>query len=222
MMYNLFIKYLSLLDMRLIRGRVQMFVATRYATNKRSSSNDLKALSSTGWSFCFIGGTKEKMQIGNFYFLNDSYFTDFTDGMLMSNKETVQGTAHDRPCFYAIYDESTTLYWLIPFSSKVSKFKSIYQKKIDRHGKCDTIAFGNVLGHEKAFLIQNMCPVLPCYIKNEYIDSAANVPVRLDGVFEKELITKAKKVLALQRKGIKLIFPDVLQIEKELIQKLDN
>lgn len=67
-----------------------------------------------------------------------------------------------------------------------------------------------------------MCPVLPCYIKNEYIDSAANVPVRLDGVFEKELIIKAKKVLALQRKGIKLIFPDVLQMEKELISKLDE
>ncbi|MEG6612860.1 hypothetical protein V6C42_08395 [Pseudoclostridium thermosuccinogenes] len=162
------------------------------------------------------------MQVGNFYFLDDSYFTDFRDEKLMGNKETVQNTLHDRPCFYAIYDESTSLYWLIPISSKVSKFKSIYQDKINRYGKCDTIAFGYVLGHEKAFLIQNMCPVLPCYIKNEYKDSKANVPVRVDGIFEKELISKAKKVLALQRKGIKLIFPDVLKIEKELMKKLDK
>lgn len=70
------------------------------------------------------------MQIGNFYFLNDSYFIDFTNEMLMSNKETARGTAHDRPCFYAIYDENTSLYWLIPISSKIAKFKSIYQKKM--------------------------------------------------------------------------------------------
>lgn len=82
--------------------------------------------------------------------------------------------------------------------------------------------FGKVLGHEKAFLIQNMCPTIPRYIKNEYIDNKANVPVKLDGVFEKELITKAKKVLALNRKGIKLIFPDVLQIEKDLIKEINK
>jgi len=41
--YNIYRnKYLSLLDMRLTRGRVQIFVATRYATNKRSSSNLLR------------------------------------------------------------------------------------------------------------------------------------------------------------------------------------
>jgi hypothetical protein len=31
--------------------------------------------------------------------------------------------------------------------------------------------------------------------------------------------TKAKRVLALQRKGIKLIFPDVLSIEAKLLEK---
>jgi len=40
-----YIKYLLLLDMQLKKGRVQMFVATRYATEKRSSSNVFKALS---------------------------------------------------------------------------------------------------------------------------------------------------------------------------------
>ena len=76
-----------------------------------------------------------------------------------------------------------------------------------------------VLGKEKAFLIQNMCPVTSSYIKNEYIDSAANVPVRVDGAFEQELLEKAKRVLALHRKGIKLIFPDVLSIEAKLLNE---
>ena len=35
---------------------------------------------------------------------------------------------------------------------------------------------------------------------------------------EKELKDKAGKVLALQRKGAKLIFPDVLSIEQELLK----
>lgn len=48
---------------------------------------------------------------------------------------------------------------MIPFSSRVSKFTGIYNKKIQKYGKCDTIVFGDVLGHRKAFLIQNMEPV---------------------------------------------------------------
>ena len=157
------------------------------------------------------------MDEGHFYFLLDSYFTDFPDPYLMKNKESINGSLHDRPCFYAFRDEGTGLYWMIPFSSQVEKFRGYYNSKIERYGKCDTITFGEVLGFEKAFLIQNMCPVTEKYIKNEYIDSRASVPVRIDGRFEAELISKAKRVLALQRKGVKLIFPDVLKIEKELL-----
>lgn len=162
------------------------------------------------------------MEIGHFYFLNDNYFIDFPDNYLMTNKENIQGVVHDRPCYYAIYDNSTSLYWVIPISSQLTKFRVLYQDKINRYGKCDTIAFGKVLGHEKAFLIQNMCPVLPRYIKNEYIDSSSNTPVRLDGVSKKTLIKKAKKVLSLHKKGVKLIFPDVRQIEKELIKEINK
>ena len=108
---------------------------------------------------------------------------------------------------------------MIPFSSKVEKFENIYNKKVKKYGKCDTIVFGEVLGHRKAFLIQNMCPVIPKYVKNEYIDKNDNNPVRVNTLLEKELLNKAKRVLALQRKGIPLIFPDVLRIERELLSQ---
>ena len=156
---------------------------------------------------------------GHFYYIDDQYFVDFPDDRLMQNKETVGGHPHDRPCFYAFKDEKTGLYWMIPFSSQVNKFKGYYNSKIKRYGKCDTIIFGEVLGFEKAFLIQNMCPVTEEYIKNEYIDKKASVPVRIDGRLEAELISKAKKVLALHRKGVNLIFPDVIKIERELLSK---
>jgi hypothetical protein len=63
-----------------------------------------------------------------------------------------------------------------------------------------------------------MCPITQAYIRNEYLDGN-NVPVRINGVLEQELIKKATKVLKLQRLGKKLIFPDVLSIEASLINK---
>lgn len=131
------------------------------------------------------------MEIGHFYYIDDQYFKDFPDPYLMQNKEKVNGQLHDRPCFYAFQDSNTQLFWMIPFSSQVSKFKGIYNKKMQKYHRCDTIVFGEVLGHEKAFLIQNMCPITEKYMKNEYLDSAANIPVRVDGRLEKELKDKA-------------------------------
>ncbi len=202
------------------KGRVQMIVATRYATHKRSSSNAYKLHSLNG--VYFFWGVNSRMNSGHFYYLTDQYFRDFPDKMLMQNKETINEILHDRPCFYAFEDASSGLFWMIPFSSQVEKYRGYYDKKILKNHKCDTIAFGKVLGHEKAFLIQNMCPVTIKYIKNEYIDNVAKIPVQVDGVFERELVKKAKHVLALQRKGYKLIFPDVEDIEARLLRKLEN
>ena len=159
------------------------------------------------------------MNEGHFYFIDDQYFIDFPDDKLMSNKETINGQVHDRPCFYAFQDNNTGLYWMIPFSSRVSKFRGHYNSKISKYGRCDTIVFGCVLGHEKAFLIQNMCPITTQYIKNEYLDNGTLIPVRIDRRTESELVTKAKRVLTLERSGIHLIFPDVLRIEQELLSR---
>lgn len=163
------------------------------------------------------------MEIGHFYYITDQYFIDFPDDYSMKNKEADEnGEAHDRPCFYAFKDTETGLYWMIPFSSQVGKYKKIYNKKIGKYGRCDTIVFGNVLGHTKAFLIQNICPILPEYVKNEYYDKIANIPVRVSGDFEKRLKEKAERVLNLQRHGKKLIFTNVLEIESKLLDRLDK
>lgn len=156
------------------------------------------------------------MEIGHFYFLSDTYYEEVPSEGLMQNREAVNGVPHDRPCFYAFFDEATHLFWLIPFSSRVEKYRAIYQTKLQRYGKCDTIIFGKVLGHEKAFLLQNMCPVTETYISGEYIDARTSLPVRVDAALEAELSKRARKLLALQRKGIRLVFPDIIEIEKRL------
>lgn len=97
----------------------------------------------------------------------------------------------------------------------MTKYKEIYEKKVLRYGKCDTIVFGNVLGVEKAFLIQNMCPITDKYIKNEYINSG--IPVVLDNVTSDLIQKKATKVLTLLNHNVvNLIFPDVKAIENKL------
>ena len=132
------------------------------------------------------------------------------------------GQPHNRPCFYAFKDTGTGLYWMIPFSSQVDKFREVYNKKVEKYKYCNTIKFGYVLGHEKAFLIQNMCPVTDKYILNKYLNGTSQTPVQIDNVLAKNLVSDAKKVLLLQRKGMNLIFPDVLKIEAILLGKIHN
>jgi hypothetical protein len=153
---------------------------------------------------------------GNFYFIEDQYFIDFPDPLLMKKKELIAGQPHDRACFFAFTGDSGGIFWMVPFSSNLDKYKTVYHAKLSKYGKCDTIAFGNVLGYQKAFLIQNMCPLINKYVKNEYMDSNF-VPVQLDGAFEKKLVQMGKMVLSLERQGKKIIFPDVLAIEKKLL-----
>lgn len=163
------------------------------------------------------------MDKGTFVFLSNDYFLDFPDDKLMKNKEVVDGKLHDRPCFYAFtLPENENIYWVIPFSSRTDKYHKIFDKKIEKYHKCDTIVFGEVIGHEKAFLIQNMCPVTEKYINAVYIDTRAKMPVRLENPLAKTIETKAKSVLQKQRRGIPLIFSDVLTIEIKLIEQLEK
>ena len=155
---------------------------------------------------------------GHFYFLMDQYYKDFPNQGLMFNKETVNGKPHNRPCFYLYQDTTTGLYWMIPLSSKVQKYEEIYNHKVSKYGQCDTIVFAEILGHKKAFLIQNICPASEKYIGVEYTDKN-NVPVRIPGNIEEELRKKAKKIISLVRQGKKLVFPDILVIEKTLLNK---
>ena len=158
------------------------------------------------------------MENGHFYYITDQYFIDFPDPNQMRNKETINGKPHDRPSFYAFQDPKTGLYWMIPFSSQVAKYRKYWNIKMAKHHRCDTILFSTVLGHEKAFLVQNMCPVTTAYIKNEYFCGRSNVPVRVSEPFEEELLKCATRALMLQRKGKRVIFPDVLAIEAALLK----
>ena len=106
---------------------------------------------------------------------------------------------------------------MVPVTSKVAKFKKIYDQKVKEHKKCDTIVLGKLLGRDCAFLIQNMFPITEKYIKEEYVQRSNNVPVTISKPLANETIAKQKKVLALVKAGIHgLVFTDVIVLEEKL------
>ena len=146
------------------------------------------------------------VKLGSFYFIKEEYFEEFPDSNLMKNKEIINGVKHNRPAYYSFLDTTTNIQWVIPISSKVDKYKKIYDEKINKKKKCDTLVFGYVLGEEKAFLIQNMCPITPEYISNVYIDKATGEEVCINKKLRKELDKKAKNVLRLIKCGYSVGF----------------
>lgn len=167
------------------------------------------------------------MQQGKFYFISDEFFEKYDyEGHLMRNKKG----EHNRPCFYTFADPgNANIFWCVPVSSQVSKFERIAEQKIlyqikqgVKTPKCNTIRFGEVLGHKKAFLIQNIFPVTDKYILNMYIDKNTNNPVTVSRKLEKEIYKSARDVLKLTAYGHKnLVFSDIMRIRSELIAETE-
>ena len=158
------------------------------------------------------------MDSGRFCFLSDQYYEDFKDEYLMQNNEVVDGVMRDRPCFFVFKDNiMPEILWLVPISSNYSKYKALHDKKVQRYGKCNTIRFGSVLGRQAAFLIQNMCPVTERYIREVYVDKNG-VPIQIDNRIVADVTTNAREVLAITKRGAKIIFPNVKGI-LDILQK---
>jgi len=113
----------------------------------------------------------------------------------------------------------TEILWLVPISSNYKKYKGLYDKKVIRYGKCNTIRFGDMLGKQAAFLIQNMCPVTKQYIRETYIDKNG-IPIQIDERVVEDVISNAREVLAITKRGIKIVFPDINTIHTELCKQI--
>lgn len=162
-----------------------------------------------------------KMGEAQLYFLSDQYYVDFPDDKLMRNKEIVAGQISRRPCFLAFADKAVPkIFWLVPISSRVEKYRREEQKKIERYGRCNTIRFGTVLGREAAFLIQNMCPVTGRYM-TPYVDKNKR-PIRLDGRVVADVVRNAHEVLGIANRGARVIFPDIKAIYAALVLQLQG
>lgn len=155
------------------------------------------------------------------FFLSNQYYADFPDDKLMKNKDVINGVPHNRPCFFAFADSKhPEIYWIVPISSRYEKYRKLAQSKIEKYGRCNTIRFGTVLGRDTAFLIQNMCPATEKYL-TAYIDKN-HCPIRIDNRIAADVERNARDVLAIAKRGAKVVFPDVFKIYNDLVRQLEE
>lgn len=161
------------------------------------------------------------MEIGKLYFVKDEFYNIFKDGGLLENKEIVNGKEHGRPCCYLFKfdNEKSDIYWMIPISSQVTKYKKEYQKSIDKYGKCDNISFGYILGEERAILPQNLFPITKEYIGIKYIDKHTGKAIVLPKNLMSELNAKARKKIRYNKDGKPFEMTNIMKIYDELLKK---
>lgn len=147
-----------------------------------------------------------------FYIVKDKFFKDMDDPYLKGNKEA------NRPHYYCFKDEGTNLYWMIPLSSRIEKYRKIMNKKIENKKPCDIIHIIKLdNGKESVFLIQDMFPIKEEYIEREYTIAGNHLKVTSEHS-ALEIEKKARKVMNMLKRGIKFTptQPDIVNIINKL------
>jgi len=152
---------------------------------------------------------------GKFYHLKDEFFSFVNDNKLMANKEN----GNLRPHFFFIADANVDgIYWAVPLSSRVEKYRQLIQQKINKYGRCNTIIIGKMGGQDRVFLIQNMFPVIEKYVDHEHTINGKGI--KIHKTLEEQIRSNAKEVLNLRRRGMDFIFPDIDRIYSMLKDEL--
>lgn len=150
-----------------------------------------------------------------FYIIKDEFFKEVNEPYLKGNKEA------NRPHYYCFKEEQTGLFWMIPLSSKIDKYKRIMNKKLQNGKSCDIIHIMKLDNQkESAFLIQDIFPITENYIERKY--TIANNHLKVTSEHSAiEIEKKAKKVINMLKKGIKFTptQPNVNLIIEKLLQK---
>ena len=190
-----------------------MLLATLLATNKCVGGQMLIKIYLFEGRFFVRNEVKMKVENGKFYFIKDEFFDIFKDYKLMQNKEN----GNKRPCYFCFNDpENKEIIWFVPISSKVDKYKVIYENKKKTRKKVYNIVFGKVLGKEKAFLIQNIFPTTEEYIESKYQNKMKDVEIT--ETLKQEIIGISMNVIKLAKKGINIPFYNILEMKNILLE----
>lgn len=162
----------------------------------------------------FEGASIMQMITSGFYVLKDQFFTDMNDPFLKNNKDG------NRPFYYCIKGEKEdkNIYWMIPLSHKIEKYRKIIEDKVQANKPCDGLYIAKLpSGTESAFLIQDIFPITDNYIERTYTLGGNHLILPYEDDID-IISQKAKKVLSLIKRGIKLTptSPNVMAIYDKL------
>jgi hypothetical protein len=155
---------------------------------------------------------EENMKKTGFYIIKDKFFEDMSDPYLKGNK------AGNRPHYYCMEDTSTGIFWMIPLSSRIEKYKQIMEKKAKAGKPCDILHIVKMDDdRESAFLIQDIFPITEEYIEREYT-IAGNHLILTSEHTAREIEQKARKIIGMLKRGVKFTptQPDVMAILEKL------
>lgn len=147
--------------------------------------------------------------------MKDKFFEDMSDPYLKGNK------GGNRPHYYCFEDFSTGIYWMIPLSSRVEKYRKIVAKRKATGKPCDIIHIVQLDNNrESVFLIQDMFPITEEYIEREYTITGNHLMLTSEHVARK-IEQKARKVIGMLKRGVKFTptQPDAMAILEKLRQK---
>ena len=155
------------------------------------------------------------MKKTGFYIIKDKFFEDMKDPYLKGNK------AGNRPHYYCFEDASNGIYWMIPLSSRIDKYRMIMEKKEKAGKPCDILHIVKLDdSRESVFLIQDMFPITEEYIEREYTIAGNHLMLTSEHT-AREIEQKAKKIMGMLKRGIKLTptQPDVMAILEKLKER---
>lgn len=155
------------------------------------------------------------MKKTGFYIIKDSFFDDMDEPYLKGNKKG------NRPHYYCFEDSASGLYWMIPLSSRIDKYKKIVENKKKAGKPCDIIHIVKLDDdRESAFLLQDMFPITDVYVEREYTIAGNHLMLTSEHTV-KEIERKARKVMGMLKRGVKFTptQPDVIKIIEKLTEK---
>lgn len=191
-----------------INGRVESLPLT----NMRYISGWVESIVLRHKARDFFHNEDRQMKKTGFYIIKDTFFEDMSDPYLKGNK------TGNRPHYYCFEDTSTGIYWMIPLSSRIDKYRRLIEKKEKAGRSCDIIHIVKLDdSRESAFLIQDMFPIIEEYIEREYTIAGNHLMLTSEHT-AREIERKARKVMGMLKRGIKFTptQPDVMAILKKL------
>ena len=174
-----------------------------------------------GWVECIVLRRETKdffvieelqMKKSGFYVIKDKFFEEMNDPYLKRNK------GGNRPHYYCFKDACTGVFWMIPMSSNVEKYKKIIDKKASEGKPCDILHIVKLPNdRETTFLIQDMFPISEEYIEREYRIAGNHMMLASEHVIN-DVEQKARKVVAMLKRGVKFTptQPDVIKMLNKL------
>lgn len=154
-----------------------------------------------------------EIKTGYLYHIKDDYFDIVNDDSLMQNHEK----GKKRPTYFTIKEKN--ILWFIPISSKVNKYKKIIDKKIERHGFCNTIIIRKIAGEDAAILLQNAFPTLEKYI--DHVHTINGVPLVVSTSLQYEIKSMFKNMIGLKKRGINLFFTNIDKLKTLMLEELE-